>query len=138
MLSVKLPGVSDRAFVLKVIFQIRNFIQFAYDSKKLTNIENYINECEQFKSIYRKHYSCKDILYYSSYNIVYDIYDSGVVIFIDPNVYFPGTQVKLCQLCQLIDSGAMGLSGTYIYTNIFTQVKNSLYDWEELYKIGVF
>lgn len=138
MLSVKLDGTSNKHFINRVIFHLQNLLKSSYDERKFASMEAFINSLPEFRSIYRKQYSCKDIVYISAYNLVYDFYDGSAIIYVDPNVYYPGTQVKISQLCRLIDGGAIGISGTYIYTNAFNEVKNSQYDWAELYKMGVF
>lgn len=138
MMSVKLEGITDRHFIKRVISYVQNLLKASYDKRKFASMEAFINSVPEFRSIYRKEYSCKDIVYMSAYNLVYDFYDGSAIIYVDPNVYYPGTQVKLSQLCRLIDSGAIGLPGTYIYTNAFNEVQTSQYDWAELYKMGVF
>lgn len=138
MMSVKLEGITDRHFIQRVISYLQNLLKASYDKRKFASMEAFINSVPEFRSIYRKEYSCKDIVYMSAYNLVYDFYDGSAIIYVDQNVYYPGTQVKLSQLCRLIDSGAIGLPGTYIYTNAFNEVQTSQYDWAELYKIGVF
>lgn len=138
MMSVKLEGITDRHFIQRVISYLQDLLKASYDKRKFASMEAFINSVPEFRSIYRKEYSCKDIVYMSAYNLVYDFYDGSAIIYVDQNVYYPGTQVKLSQLCRLIDSGAIGLPGTYIYTNAFNEVQTSQYDWAELYKIGVF
>lgn len=138
MMSVKLEGITERHFIKRVISYLQNLLKASYDKRKFASMEAFINSVPEFRSIYRKEYSCKDIVYMSAYNLVYDFYDGSAIIYVDPNVYYPGTQVKLSQLCRLIDSGAIGLPGTYIYTNAFNEVQTSQYEWAELYKMGVF
>lgn len=138
MMSVKLEGITDRHFIQRVISYLQNLLKASYDKRKFASMEAFINSVPEFRSIYRKEYSCKDIVYMSAYNLVYDFYDGSAIIYVDQNVYYPGTQVKLSQLCRLIDSGAIGLPGTYIYTKAFNEVQTSQYDWAELYKMGVF
>lgn len=138
MMSVKLEGITDRHFIKRVISYLQNLLKASYNKRKFASMEAFINSVPEFRSIYRKEYSCKDIVYMSAYNLVYDFYDGSAILYVDPNVYYPGTQVKLSQLCRLIDSGAIGLPGTYIYTNAFNEVQTSQYDWAELYKMGVF
>lgn len=138
MISVKLEGITDRQFIKRVVSYLQNILKASYDKSKFASMEAFINSVPEFRSIYRKVYSCKDIVYMSAHNLVYDFYDGYAIIYVDQNVYYPGTQIKLSQLCRLIDSGAIGLPGTHIYTNAFNEVQTSQYDWAELYKMGVF
>lgn len=100
------------------------YIKNNFDPKKYLVIDKYMNTLQQFKSIYRKHYSSKDILLTACYNLQLVKLNGNMVLQINPNINYPGTYIKLSTLCGIIDDGVFGMPGTQIFTDGFKWLQN--------------
>lgn len=100
------------------------YIKNNFDPRKYLNIDKYMNTLQQFKSVYRKHYSSKDILLTACYNLQLVNLNGNMVLQINPNITYPGTNVKLTTLCGIVDNGVLGMPGTHILTDGFRWLQN--------------
>ena len=68
-------------FVLYIIKKLQEYIIGNINDKKLVFIEEYINQ--NYKSIYRKHISARDVLVSGAMNMTYQIYANKFTVEID-------------------------------------------------------
>ena len=111
-------------FVLYIIKKLQEYIIGNINDKKLVFIEEYINQ--NYKSIYRKHISARDILVSSAMNLTYQIYANKFTVEIDSKQILYGTNAKLYDICKLINFGVLGIGSYPILTESFDYFKDNL------------
>ena len=108
--------------------KIRSYFYTHVKVKKLEPFEVFINESPEYKFPLRKYISCYDICIAALYNIVVVRYGRNIVLKIDENSVVPNTNIKLIDLCKLINEGNLVLKAYPIFTEIFNYVKNNIED----------
>lgn len=111
-------------FVLYIIKKLQEYIVGNINDKKLVFIEEYINQ--NYKSIYRKHISARDILVSSAMNLTYQIYANKFTVEIDSKQILYGTNAKLYDICKLINFGVLGIGSYPILTESFDYFRDNL------------
>ena len=111
-------------FVLYIIKKLQEYIIGNINDKKLVFIEEYINQ--NYKSIYRKHISARDVLVSSAMNLTYQIYANKFTVEIDSKQILYGTNAKLYDICKLINFGVLGIGSYPILTDSFDYFKDNL------------
>lgn len=111
-------------FVLYIIKKLQEYIIGNINDKKLVFIEEYINQ--NYKSIYRKHISARDVLVSSAMNLTYQIYANKFTVEIDSKQILYGTNAKLYDICKLINFGVLGIGSYPILTESFDYFKDNL------------
>lgn len=111
-------------FVLYIIKKLQEYIIGNINDKKLVFIEEYINQ--NYKSVYRKHISARDILVSSAMNLTYQIYANKFTVEIDSKQILYGTNAKLYDICKLINFGVLGIGSYPILTESFDYFKDNL------------
>ena len=111
-------------FVLYIIKKLQEYIIGNINDKKLAFIEEYINQ--NYKSIYRKHISARDVLVSSAMNLTYQIYANKFTVEIDSKQILYGTNAKLYDICKLINFGVLGMGSYPILTESFDYFRDNL------------
>ena len=111
-------------FVLYIIKKLQEHIIGNINDKKLVFIEEYINQ--NYKSIYRKHISARDVLVSSAMNLTYQIYANKFTVEIDSKQILYGTNAKLYDICKLINFGVLGIGSYPVLTESFDYFKDNL------------
>ena len=111
-------------FVLYIIKKLQEYIIGNINDKKLVFIEEYINQ--NYKSIYRKHISARDVLVSGAMNITYQIYANKFTVEIDSKQILYGTNAKLYDICKLINFGVLGMGSYPILTESFDYFRDNL------------
>ena len=111
-------------FVLYIIKKLQEYIIGNINDKKLVFIEEYINQ--NYKSIYRKHISARDVLVSGAMNLTYQIYANKFTVEIDSKQILYGTNAKLYDICKLINFGVLGIGSYPILTDSFDYFRHNL------------
>lgn len=111
-------------FVLYIIKKLQEYIIGNINDKKLVFIEEYINQ--NYKSVYRKHISARDVLVSSAMNLTYQIYANKFTVEIDSKQILYGTNAKLYDICKLINFGVLGIGSYPILTESFDYFRDNL------------
>ena len=111
-------------FVLYIIKKLQEYIIGNINDKKLVFIEEYINQ--NYKSIYRKHISARDVLVSGAMNLTYQIYANKFTVEIDSKQILYGTNAKLYDICKIINFGVLGMGSYPILTESFDYFKDNL------------
>lgn len=118
-------------FVLYIIKKLQEYIIGNINDKKLVFIEEYINQ--NYKSIYRKHISARDVLVSGAMNLTYQIYANKFTVEIDSKQILYGTNAKLYDICKLINFGVLGIGSYPILTESFDYFRDNLAYMYEYY-----
>ena len=106
--------------------------------------QRYINDeiCSKFDEFFHSNIErnnrkllTKNIILSGLYNIVYKKYNNYYIISINDNIKVPYyNNLKLYNLCELIDKGNLMISGTDIFQKIFKTAKRRLKIYYNLYQ----
>lgn len=106
--------------------KIKSYFYQRINMKRLEPFEVFINETPKYKSLLKKYISAFDICISAIYNIVIVRYGENIVLKIDENAIVPNTNIKLINLCKLINEGNLVLKAYPIFTEIFDYVKDNI------------
>ena len=123
------------AFFNWLVDKIIKHIYTEIDDRKLIKIDNYINA--NYKSIFKKTFRSKEILYMFFNNLKVNRYWDKVVIESDPNQLIPGTTIKVVSIVKLITFGSFHIKGYPIITKIFKYFNDNLQGFYEIYERGL-
>ena len=100
------------------IKQIQSEFISKLDDKKLLSWNEYLTE--NFRSVYKKRVSAKDVLLSGIYNLQITKSSSKLTIEINDNVFVPYLdRVKVKTLCKLINFGNTEMKGYPIFSTVF-------------------
>ena len=107
------------------------------DTKKLIKWDEYLNNAEEFKTIYSKPISSKEILTNGINNLVCDTPPLKLIIHINRNMFVSGLdRVKLETICKLINYGNTSITGYPILLNLFKEVESNIDNYIDMYVHG--
>lgn len=92
---------------------------------------------EYFKIIYNEEISSIRLFKISLSHLDYKIDDIITTIYIDPNIKYPGTQIKIIDLCRIMNYGALNIPPYPIFTNISDYFTNNIKTYANKFTIGV-
>ena len=75
----------------------------------------------------------KEIILSGIYNLKYLKYSDKYIIQIDENQILYGTDYHLEDICKLVNYGNLEISGTHIFSNIFTYIQQNLQVYYQIY-----
>lgn len=94
--------------------------------EKLLPFEEYINELPKYKSLLKNYIYATEICQIAFYNVVMLRFGDNITIKIDEKVRLPNTNIKLIDLCKLINNGNLKLQAYPIFTEIFDEAKKNI------------
>ena len=133
MIRILISDIEDKYtddFFEFVKYKMRDYFYNHLKDKKLEPFDIFINENPKYQSIFKKHISSYDICISALYNINVLRFGKNIVLKIDENALIPNTNIKLIELCKLINEGNLVLKAYPIFTEIFKYVKDKI---DEIY-----
>lgn len=119
-------GTIDRNFGLWIIQKIQQSFFTELNVEKLKVWDSYLETEPEYKSIYTKKITGKDILLTGIRNLVCDKFDNKLVIRFNNNAYIPGlNHVKVEDACKLITFGNLHVKGYPLLFDIFNEISNN-------------
>lgn len=113
-------------FVDYLIIQLQKRFLKTLEVNKLKELEDYLNSVPKYKSIFIKYLKAKDICIAGIYNISADRTKTNLRLYINPNVKYYGTNIKLVDLCKFINNGNLQCPGYPIFSESFNYIKNNI------------
>lgn len=127
----------DDNFYDWLIDKIQQFGVGIIQKNKLYEIDKYINEVSEFKSIFRKSFISYEILCAFFYNLKTTTYWDKVVIEVNPNAIMPSSNVKIITLARLITYGTLNLQGYPLVLDVFDYFEENIDTFYEMYERGL-
>ena len=122
-------GNYDELFFSFLKDKIREKFYDEVNVKKLLPFEIFINENPKYKSLFKKYISAYDICLTAFYNLKLIDYKPIYLLKIDEVIKLPNTNIKLIELCKLIDNGNIGLKAYPIFTKVFKYVQEHVEEY---------
>ena len=101
-------------------------ISLILNFKKLTPFDEYFKSEEFNKLSNNVRVSSKKVIVLGMTNLIHKRYETNTHIFINPNILFPGTDIKLVDLCKIINYGNMSIEGYPIFTDTFEHFSKNI------------
>lgn len=98
--------------------------------KVLTDLIN-SNRIFSFEKTY---IDLRKAIIYSAYSLRFSKCKQVWKIFIDNNINYPKTSIKLVTLCKIANNGCLGVKGTNLFTKEFKRVSTNLTKYYNMYK----
>ncbi|MBO5712066.1 MAG: hypothetical protein J6R47_04440 [Acholeplasmatales bacterium] len=129
----------DISFINWLKVKIRDKIITDINPKKLINWDNYFNQNNVYKSIYKKRISTLDIIIAGANNLDFSKSESNFMVNINHNIYTPGLdRVKIATVCKLINFGDLENKGYPIFTDTFDYFAENIQTYVDRYLLGMF
>lgn len=112
-------------------------ISLILNIKKLVPFDEYFNS-DEFKILSGGiKVSAKKVIVLGMSNLTHRRYETTTHIFINPNIYYTGTNIKLVDLCNLINFGNMSIDGYPIFTETFNHFSRNIKKYIDKCIIGL-
>ena len=106
------------------------------DSKKLQQLDDFINNTDTLKRLYKSQYSTESILIYAARHLKCNVVHGEITIDLDNNALVPGfDRLKLLTICKLINYGSSEVKGYPIFTNTFNYFRDNITDYVRMYYV---
>lgn len=125
-------------FLNYILAKFRDIYYEIVDGRKLAPFEVYINELPEYKSVFKKYMSAYEICLMALYNIVVLKYDSSYVLKIDETQKIPQTNIKIIEICKLINNGNIMLKAYPIFTDVFKYVQTHVENYYAEYVLNMY
>lgn len=103
------------------------------NKNKLHKIDQFINALPKYKNKFKKHISCIDVLWTGVFNLKVRHIGDQYTFYIDTNAFLPQTNIKIAELCDLINFGNLSLMPYPIFTDTFNKMKKNINMYYNLY-----
>lgn len=135
-LSISKEYAKD-GFISFLIKRIVGTVSILLDIKKLTSFDNYFKS-EEFLSDYGTNdISARKVILLALNNIRSKITSDAVLIYIDDNIYYPNTDIKLITLCKVINYGTLSIPAYPIFTNVFNHFKKDIKKYRQKFIVKI-
>lgn len=96
------------------------------DMRKLKSFEEYFQSEEFLKSTNNVVINPKKVIVLAMSNIISKRYETTTHLFINPNLLYPGTNLKIVDLCKIINYGTLSIDAYPIFTMTFNHFSNNI------------
>lgn len=94
--------------------------------RQLDPFDEYFNSGDFKKLSNDTTVSTRKVVLLSMTNLIHKRYETTTHIFINPNINYPGTDMKLVDLCKIINFGNMSIDAYPIFTETFDHFSNNI------------
>ena len=127
----------DVGFIAFLKRRLRMRILSSINFNKLIKFNKFF-ESDAFKTIYGdKKILAERVVVLGSNHLQHTIIHNTARIYIDPNVYYPGTEIKLVDLCNLINFGNLSVDAYPIFSNAFQHFSDNIEQYADTFLTGV-
>lgn len=131
-MTVTVTGIYNKGFIQYLKKQIMKFLIVKLNSNKLSAFDDYLQSIYGDKTI-----TAKRIIFIGLSNLVCSDYGDKAIISIDDKICYPNTNVKILDLCRLINYGSADLKPYPIFTLTFNHFNSNIEKYSERYADGL-
>ena len=107
------------------------------DTKKLHKYDELFHSKEFLKMSNNTIISSRQVIVMGMTNLTHKRYETNTHIFINPNINYPGTNLRIVDLCKIINYGNMSIDGYPILTMTFDYVQSNIGKYIDRYTTGL-
>lgn len=124
-------------FILYLKKRMLRHVAIILNPKRLVPYDEYFNT-DEFKRISDgAEISSRRIIMLGMTNLIHKKYESNTHIFINPNIVYPGTSLKVVDLCKVINFGTMSVDAYPIFSETFEHFYKNINKYLESCIIGL-
>ena len=113
-------------FISFIKKRMLGYISVLISFKRLAPFDEYFAS-DEFKSVSNNvKVSSRKVIVLGMSNLTHKRYETTTHIFINPNIYYPGTGLKLADLCKIINFGNMSIDAYPIFTETFDHFSKNI------------
>jgi hypothetical protein len=125
------------SFISYLKTRLLRHICLILDLSKLKAFDEYFQSSEFLEISNDVIISSKRLILLAMSNLQHKRYESTTHIFINPNVTYPGTGLKLVDLCKIINYGTLSVEGYPIFTETFNHFSRNIRKYVEKCSMGL-
>lgn len=133
---IKNTNKYDLNFFNWLIEKIKSYLLMFDDFSKYKQIEEYINSNILRSKKYR-YLSIHDIFFIAATSYECVNYGSTVIIQINPQVKIYNTNIKVIDICKILNYGSISVKGTNVFSQIANHIKLNLNNYYREYCRGL-
>lgn len=128
----------DRDFGFWLISRIKEHFNYELDPKKLINWDKFLNESDEFVSIYNQNISSEKILRLGVNSLAVRKIPGRMEIYLMKNKFVPGLdRVRVDTACRLITFGNQSIRGYPVLLTTLQHFSDSINYYIDLYEEGI-
>ena len=127
----------NKGFITFIKKKLFGYLTTILDIKKLHKYDEYFKSEDFLKISNNIIISSKKVIVLSMNNLIHKRYETTTHIFINPNINYPGTNMKLVDLCKVINYGTMSIDAYPIYTETFDYINKNIGKYIDRYMTGL-
>jgi hypothetical protein len=125
------------SFISYLKTRLLRHICLILDLSKLKPFDEYFQSLEFLEASNGVIISSKRLILLAMSNLQHKRYESTTHIFINPNITYPGTGLKLVDLCKVINYGTLSIEGYPIFTETFNHFSRNIRKYVEKCSMGL-
>jgi hypothetical protein len=118
-------------FILYLKKKMLSYIAYILDIKKLQAYDEYFSSDDFKKTSNNTLVSSKKVIVLGMSNLIHKRYETTTHIFINPNLTYPGTNLKVVDLCKIINYGTLSIDAYPIFTMTFDHFNNNIGEYTD-------
>jgi len=127
----------NKGFILflkrRILFRLVQSINI----KKLSMYDEYFNDAFKDEEIDDVIISTKKVILLAGKNLCSDRFDTETHIYINPNINYPNTNIKLIDLCKIINYGTLSIEPYPIFSDCFNHFHKGIKRYINMFISGV-
>lgn len=124
-------------FVVFLKNRMLSYMSTILDTRKLTSFDEYFMS-DEFKLLTNGvKVSSRRVILLGMTTLVHKRFDTTTQIFMNPNITYPGTSLKIYDLCKLINYGTISIDGYPIFTDTFNYFSKNIEKYVDRYTRGL-
>lgn len=127
----------NRGFVSFIKKKLLGYLTTIIDTKKLQSYDEYFKSEEFLKLSNQTIINSQKVILLGMTNLIHKRYETTTHVFINPNINYPETSLKLVDLCKIINYGTLSIDAYPIFTNTFNHIQRNIGKYIDFYTTGL-
>lgn len=127
----------NKGFIPFLKNKLLGYLSTILDIKKLQKYDELFKSEEFLKESDNTIVNAKKVILMGMTNLIHKRYETTTHIFINPNINYPGTNLKLVDLCKIINYGTLSIDAYPLFTQTFSYVQSNIGRYIDRYTKGL-
>lgn len=127
----------NQGFIPFIKKKLLGYMSLILDTKKLQKYDEMFQAKEFLRLSNKISISSRKVVIIAMTNLLHKRYETNTQIFINPNINYPGTTIKIVDLCKIINYGTLSIDGYPIFTETFNHIQQNIGKYIDRYTIGL-
>ena len=127
----------NQGFISFIKKRILGYMSVILNINKLQRYDE-LFQSEEFLILSNKtSISSRKVVLMAMTNLIHKRYETNTHIFINPNINYPGTNMKIVDLCKIINYGTLSIDAYPIFTETFNHIQQNIGKYIDIYTKGL-